>query len=43
MDAVKEFAGTDGGKPVIFPKTEGLLTRMDDRSQHYRIAIGSEL
>jgi len=43
MDAVKEFAGTDEGKPVIYPKTEGLLTRMDDRSQHYRIAIGSEL
>ena len=43
MDAVKEFDGTDEGKPVIFPKTEGLLTRMDDRSQHYRIAIGSEL
>ena len=43
MDAVKEFAGTDEGKPVIYPKAEGLLTRMDDRSQHYRIAIGSEL
>ena len=43
MDAVKEFAGTDESKPVIYPKTEGLLTRMDDRSQHYRIAIGSEL
>ena len=43
MDAVKEFAGTDEGKPVIFPKAEGLLMRMDDRSQHYRIAIGSEL
>jgi antibiotic biosynthesis monooxygenase (ABM) superfamily enzyme len=43
MDAVKEFAGTDEGKPVIYPKAEALLTRMDDRSQHYRIAIGSEL
>ena len=43
MDAVKEFAGTDEGKPVIYPKAEGLLTRMDDRSQHYRIAIGREL
>ena len=43
MDAVKEFAGTDEGKPVIYPKVEALLTRMDDRSQHYRIAIGSEL
>ena len=43
MDAVKEFAGRDESKPVIYPKAEGLLTRMDDRSQHYRIAIGSEL
>ncbi len=43
MDAVKKFAGTDEGKPVIYPKAEGLLTRMDDRSHHYRIAIGSEL
>jgi len=39
MDAVKEFAGQDEGKPVIYPKAEGLLTRMDDRSRHYRIAI----
>ena len=39
MDAVKEFAGQDEGKPVIYPKAEALLTRMDDRSRHYRIAI----
>ncbi len=37
MDAVKEFAGADEGKPVIYPKAEALLTRMDERSQHYRI------
>ena len=40
MDAVKEFAGTDEGKPVIYPKVEALLIRMDERSRHYRIAIG---
>ena len=41
MDAVKEFAGADEGKPVIYPKkAEALLTRMDERSRHYRIAIG---
>ena len=40
MEAVKEFAGTDEGKPVIYPKAEALLTRMNERSQHYRIAIG---
>jgi antibiotic biosynthesis monooxygenase (ABM) superfamily enzyme len=39
MNAVKEFAGADEAKPVIYPKAEGLLTRMDKRSRHYRIAI----
>jgi antibiotic biosynthesis monooxygenase (ABM) superfamily enzyme len=39
MEAVKEFAGTDESKPVIYPKAEALLTRMDERSRHYRIAI----
>jgi antibiotic biosynthesis monooxygenase (ABM) superfamily enzyme len=31
MDAVKEFAGADESKPVIYPKAETLLMRMDDR------------
>jgi antibiotic biosynthesis monooxygenase (ABM) superfamily enzyme len=39
MDAVKEFAGTDASKPVIFPKAEGLITRME-QARHYRVAIG---
>ena len=39
MDAVKEFAGADEGKPVIYPKAEALLTRMDERSRHYQIVI----
>jgi antibiotic biosynthesis monooxygenase (ABM) superfamily enzyme len=39
MDAVKEFAGEDESKPVIYPKAESLLTRMDERSRHYRIVI----
>ena len=39
MDAVKQFAGDDEGRPVIYPKAEPLLIRMDERSQHYRIAI----
>jgi len=38
MDAVKEFAGPDESKPVIYPKAEPLLTRME-RSRHYRIAV----
>jgi hypothetical protein len=40
MEAVKKFAGADESKPVIYPKAEALLTRMDERSRHYRIAIG---
>ncbi len=43
MEAVKEFAGPDESKPVIYPKAEALLTRMDDRSRHYRVAIAKEL
>jgi antibiotic biosynthesis monooxygenase (ABM) superfamily enzyme len=37
MEAVKGFAGADESRPVIYPKAESLLTRMDQRSQHYRI------
>ena len=39
MAPVKEFAGTDESKPVIYPKAEALLARMDERSRHYGIAI----
>jgi antibiotic biosynthesis monooxygenase (ABM) superfamily enzyme len=39
MDAVKEFAGADEGKPVISPKAEALITRME-QARHYRVAIG---
>jgi antibiotic biosynthesis monooxygenase (ABM) superfamily enzyme len=42
MDAVKEFAGSDETRPVIFPGVEKLLTRME-QAQHYRIAIAKEL
>jgi antibiotic biosynthesis monooxygenase (ABM) superfamily enzyme len=38
LDAVREFAGPDESKPVIYPKAEPLLTRME-RSCHYRIAV----
>jgi heme-degrading monooxygenase HmoA len=37
MDAVKEFAGSDEAKPVIFPGVEKLLTRMES-ARHYRVA-----
>jgi antibiotic biosynthesis monooxygenase (ABM) superfamily enzyme len=42
MDAVKEVAGSDETKPVIFPGVEKLLTRME-QARHYRIAIAREL
>src|SRR5947209_18293813 len=41
MDGVKDFAGDNESKPVIYPKAEPLLIRMDERSRHYRIAGGS--
>jgi hypothetical protein len=30
MEAVKEFAGMDESKPVIYTKAEALLARMDE-------------
>ena len=38
MDAVKEFAGEDAAKPVIYPKAEVLIVRME-KARHYRVAI----
>ena len=38
MDAVKEFAGSDETKPVIFPGVEKLLIRMEP-ARHYRVTI----
>jgi antibiotic biosynthesis monooxygenase (ABM) superfamily enzyme len=37
MKAVEIFAGSDSGRPVIYPRAEPLLIRMDERSQHYRV------
>jgi antibiotic biosynthesis monooxygenase (ABM) superfamily enzyme len=42
MDAVKEFAGPDASRPVIFPKAEALITRME-KARHFRVAIANEL
>ena len=38
MDGVKQFAGADASRPVIFPKAEGLIARME-QARHYRVAI----
>src|SRR5438552_17789217 len=37
-DAVTEFAGAEASKPVIFPKAEPLIARME-QARHYRLAI----
>ena len=36
MDAVTEFSGPETSKPVIFPKAEALITRME-QARHYRV------
>jgi antibiotic biosynthesis monooxygenase (ABM) superfamily enzyme len=42
MDGVKQFAGEDPSKPVIFPKAEALITRIE-QARHYRVATGRGL
>ena len=37
INAVKEFAGIDYEKAVIYPGAKPLLLRYDERSQHYEI------
>ena len=41
MAAVEAFAGRESGRPVIYPKAEPLLKRMDEQSRHYRIAFAA--
>jgi antibiotic biosynthesis monooxygenase (ABM) superfamily enzyme len=41
IEAVENFAGPDSGRPVIHPKAEPLLIRMDERSLHYRVVPSS--
>lgn len=38
-EAVKEFAGEDYEACVVLPKARELLSRFDERSQHYEIRI----
>ena len=38
MDSVTEFSGPETSKPVIFPKAEALIKRME-QARHYRVAI----
>jgi hypothetical protein len=37
LDAVREFAGDDYEKAVVPPEARVLLSRFDERSQHYEV------
>lgn len=37
MEAVKAFAGGDYETAVVPPKAQALLSRFDERSQHYEV------
>ena len=37
LDAVREFAGKDYEAAVVPPKARAVLSRFDERSQHYEI------
>ena len=39
LDAVREFAGEDYEVAVVPPKARQVLSRFDERSQHYEIII----
>jgi len=40
-DAVRAFAGDDYERAVIEPEARELLSRHDERSEHFDVAIGS--
>lgn len=42
IEAVQEFAGDDYEKAVVPPKARALLSRFDERSQHYKVKAGSD-
>jgi heme-degrading monooxygenase HmoA len=39
LDAVRQFAGDDYEVAVIEPEARALLTRFDERSEHYEIVL----
>lgn len=39
VEAVREFAGQDYEVAVVPPKARALLSRFDERSQHYEVRI----
>jgi len=41
-DAVREFAGDDYEAAVVPPKARAILSRFDNRSQHYEVEVESK-
>jgi len=39
MTSVREFAGDDPEAAVVLPAARALLTRFDERSQHYEVQV----
>ena len=39
MTGVREFAGDDPEAAVVLPAARALLTRFDERSQHYEVQV----
>lgn len=39
LDAVKDFAGEDYERAVVEPEARQLLSRFDERSEHYEVVI----
>ena len=39
LDAVRAFAGENYERAVVAPEARALLSRFDDRSEHYEIVI----
>jgi heme-degrading monooxygenase HmoA len=42
IDAVREFAGEDYERAVVPPEARALLSRFDERSQHYEVRAESK-
>lgn len=40
-DAVRAFAGDDYERAVVEPEARALLSRRDERSEHFEVVIGS--
>jgi len=43
LEAVREFAGDDYEKAVVPPQARALLSRFDERSQHYYVKAELEI